>query len=76
MDRKVNVEKIKQGISEHIEFGLYEQAKKCKVSPDLLAKVRVGYVPKKWGTRNRIANGYGVTEDELFPLVSAGGKAS
>ena len=69
MERTVKTEILIRWVQENGPDGLVRLALKAQVSHSLLAKVRVGRVPKKPLTRQLIARAMGLKEDDVFPLV-------
>lgn len=71
MDRRVERSLIDRWIDKNGPDGLLELAKTSGVSSSTIAKARVGYVPKKQVTRNRLCEALKVSENRLFPPTSA-----
>lgn len=76
MARKVRKDIINKWIADNAPGGMFRLGEKSKVSVWTIAKIKTGYVPKKQITREHLADALDVTEDQLFPLVGAKGKAS
>lgn len=77
MSKHVERQIIDEWISRNCPNGLLRLAERSSVSADTIIKVRLGYVPRKSGTRARLCKALGVAESELFPLArKQAGKAS
>jgi hypothetical protein len=76
MNRKVNADIIHEWIKQNGPDGMFRLAQKSGVSAWTIARVKTGYVPKKPITRRLLVDALETTEQALFPLVGARGKAS
>lgn len=74
MSKRVERKYIDAWISEHCPNGLLRLAEISEVSADTIVKVRLGYVPRKKGTRDRLCRALNISEAKLFPAVSAAGE--
>lgn len=72
MNRTVKRELIDKWIERKAPYGISQLSVKAGCSASLIDKTRLGQVPKKEATRLRIAKAIGVSQDALFPLVTAG----
>ena len=72
MTRTVARALIDKWIDKNGPDGLLELARLSGVSSSTLTKARLGAVPKRQRTRDRICAALKVSEARLFPLVSAG----
>lgn len=75
MDRRVNRGPIDRWIDKNGPDGLLELAKLSGVSSSTITKARLGVVPKRQRTRDRLCGAMNVTEVELFPPATNKGKA-
>lgn len=69
MDRRTERDIIDRWIDEHGPDGLLRLADESGVSSSTITKARIGYVPKKHGTRAKLCKALGVSEQELFPTL-------
>lgn len=72
VSRKIERKLIDRWVENHTPDGLLKLAQKSGVSSSTIARARIGDVPKKPITRQRLAKAVDATEDQLFPLVTAG----
>lgn len=72
MERTVRREYIDRWIEKAGTNGLGKLAIKSQVSTRVIADARVGAAPKKEITRKLLCDAIGVSEDKLFPPVTAG----
>lgn len=75
-ERKVNTTLINRWIERAGKNGLGKLSIRADVSQSVIAHARTGAAPAKTDTRQKIANALGLSEDEVFPLVSASESAS
>jgi transcriptional regulator with XRE-family HTH domain len=76
MERRVERNLIDRWIDEHGPDGLLRLAERSGVSSSTITKARLGYVPRKKCTRNRLCEAMRVSEERLFPSVGAVGNKS
>jgi transcriptional regulator with XRE-family HTH domain len=69
MNKTVSRPIIDAWVSRNSPDGVAKLALKSRVSISTIAKIRLGYVPKKEGTRCLLARALNVAEAELFPLA-------
>jgi hypothetical protein len=76
MHRKTNKKLLREFLEKQGDFGKTELSLKARVSVSMIEKMVVGtygFVPREV-TRERICAATGISEDELFPLVTAKGE--
>lgn len=76
MNRRVERTLIDRWIDKNGPDGLLELARASGVSSSTISKARLGYVPKRQRTRDRLCSVLKVSEARLFPPVRAGEEAS
>ena len=69
MDRTVKRDIIDIWLDKHGPNGMLRLADKSGVSSSTITKARLGMVPKKQVTRDRLCRAMGVPEEALFPLL-------
>lgn len=72
MNRKIDMKIVERWMSKHEAYGIETLAIKANVSASTIAKLKAGRIPCRQTTRILIARALSVSEDELFPPVSAG----
>lgn len=72
MIRRVERQLLDEWIDRNGPDGISELAIASRVSASLIAKIRIGCVPKKEITRMKLCRAIEVTEDELFPVLPDG----
>lgn len=71
MDKRVERKILDKWIDMHGPDGLLELARASGVSSSTIAKARLGFIPKKHSTRDRLCKALNVSEAKLFPSVGA-----
>jgi transcriptional regulator with XRE-family HTH domain len=73
MNKRINRNLIDSWIDKNGPDGLLVLAQQSGVSASTITKARIGIIPKKYVTRDRLCKAIGVNEDQLFPTVGAVG---
>ena len=74
MDKRVERTIIDRWIDRNGPDGLLELARASGVSSSTITKARLGVVPKRQRTRDRLCEALNVSEAKLFPAVGAAGE--